>query len=92
MSAETLEILEPGILTTVQDGGRYGYQRFGVPVSGAMDAFAMRAANILVGNDEGYFALVGQTAEPEWCVLDEIAPPDFDEDTEGDDDLDFEML
>ena len=46
----------------------------------------------LVGNDEGYFALVGQTAEPEWCVLDEIAPPDFDEDTEGDDDLDFEML
>ena len=50
---ETLEILEPGLLTTVQDKGRYGYQRFGVPVSGAMDAFALRAANALLGNDDG---------------------------------------
>ena len=53
MSTETFEILEPGLLTTVQDRGRYGYQRFGVPVSGAMDEFALRAANILVSNDEG---------------------------------------
>ena len=53
MSAEVLEILEPGLITTVQDRGRYGYQRFGVPVSGAMDLFALRVANILVGNDEG---------------------------------------
>ena len=52
MSVETLEIVEPGLLTTVQDTGRYGYQRLGVPVSGAMDLFALRAANILVGNDE----------------------------------------
>jgi antagonist of KipI len=50
MSRQTLEIIEPGLLTTVQDKGRYGYQRFGVPVSGAMDAFALRAANLLVGN------------------------------------------
>ena len=52
MSAPTLEITEPGILTTVQDRGRFGYQRFGVPVSGAMDEFALRAANLLVGNDQ----------------------------------------
>lgn len=52
MSAPVLEILEPGLLTTVQDQGRYGYQRFGVPVAGAMDVFALRAANLLVGNDE----------------------------------------
>ncbi len=52
MSVETFEIVEPGMLTTVQDIGRYGYQRFGVPVSGAMDGFALRAANLLVGNDE----------------------------------------
>ncbi len=51
MSVPTLEVLEPGLLTTVQDTGRYGYQRYGVPVSGAMDLFALRAANALAGND-----------------------------------------
>ena len=53
MSTETLEITRTGLLTTVQDRGRYGYQKFGVPVSGAMDEFALRAANILLGNDDG---------------------------------------
>ena len=57
MSTPTLEIAEPGMYTTVQDRGRYGYQRYGVPVSGAMDQFALRAANLLVGNDEGAAAL-----------------------------------
>ena len=52
MSIEALEIVEPGLLTTVQDRGRYGYQRVGVPASGAMDVFALRAANLIVGNDE----------------------------------------
>ena len=46
-----LEVIDPGLLTTVQDTGRYGYQRYGVPVSGAMDMFALRVANLLVGND-----------------------------------------
>jgi antagonist of KipI len=45
-----LRILDPGILTTIQDAGRWGYQVYGVPVSGAMDAGALRAANQLVGN------------------------------------------
>ena len=53
MSVQTIEVIEPGILTTVQDRGRYGYQRYGVPVSGAMDVFSLRAANILAGNDQG---------------------------------------
>ena len=57
MSVPTLEVLEPGLLTTVQDMGRYGYQRYGVPVSGAMDVFALRAANALVGNDAGVAGL-----------------------------------
>ena len=52
MTAEALEILEPGLLTTVQDVGRFGYQRFGVPESGAMDWFALKAANLLVGNEK----------------------------------------
>ena len=49
MSA-ALRILEPGLLTTVQDLGRVGYQHLGVPTSGALDPVSFRAANILVGN------------------------------------------
>jgi len=48
--APGLEVIQPGLLTTVQDLGRRGYERFGVPVAGAMDPFALRAANLLVGN------------------------------------------
>ena len=48
----TFEVLEPGILTTVQDLGRYGLAQFGVPPSGASDSFSLRAANLLVGNQE----------------------------------------
>ena len=46
-----IEILRPGLLTTVQDGGRIGYQAFGVPVCGAMDWLSLARANILAGND-----------------------------------------
>lgn len=45
-----LSILEPGLLTTVQDLGRPGYQQAGLVVGGAMDATALRVANLLVGN------------------------------------------
>lgn len=45
-----LEVIQPGLLTIVQDLGRRGYERFGVPVAGAMDPFALRAVNALVGN------------------------------------------
>jgi len=50
---ETFEVLEPGILTTVQDLGRYGFSQFGVPPSGALDTFSLRVGNLLVGNREG---------------------------------------
>jgi antagonist of KipI len=43
-------IKSAGMLTTVQDQGRYGYQRYGMPVSGAMDIFSYELANLLVGN------------------------------------------
>jgi biotin-dependent carboxylase-like uncharacterized protein len=49
---EVFEVLEPGILTTIQDLGRYGFSQFGVPPSGALDPFSSRAANLLVGNGE----------------------------------------
>lgn len=47
-----ITVLSQGLLTTIQDIGRYGYQKNGVIVSGAMDSYAMRLANIVVGNDE----------------------------------------
>jgi len=53
----TLRIGQPGMLTTVQDLGRTGHQRFGVPVSGAMDPLAHRVANLLVGNEDAAAAL-----------------------------------
>jgi biotin-dependent carboxylase-like uncharacterized protein len=43
----------PGLLTTIQDLGRPGHQNAGVPVGGAMDRFALMAANLLVGNPPG---------------------------------------
>jgi antagonist of KipI len=48
-----LIILNAGPLTTVQDLGRLGYERFGVPQSGAMDWFALQVGNRLVGNQPG---------------------------------------
>jgi len=45
-----LEVLAASPLTTIQDGGRRGWQAFGVPVSGPMDWFAHRAANLLAAN------------------------------------------
>jgi biotin-dependent carboxylase-like uncharacterized protein len=45
-----LKVLAPGLHTTVQDLGRFGYQAIGVPVSGALDGFNLRLANALVGN------------------------------------------
>lgn len=48
----SITVLNPGLLTTVQDAGRFGYQQFGVPVAGVADPRAMNIANILVGNDE----------------------------------------
>ncbi|MBI5303327.1 MAG: biotin-dependent carboxyltransferase family protein [Chloroflexi bacterium] len=52
-----LTISEPGISNTIQDAGRWGYQSLGVPVSGAMDAFAFRIANALVRNTRNDAAL-----------------------------------
>lgn len=52
LSRPLFEVLAPGMMTTIQDLGRFGYRRYGVPVSGAMDSFALRVANMLAGNGE----------------------------------------
>lgn len=62
-----MRILRAGMQTTVQDLGRRGHRGAGVPLSGAMDPFALRVANALVGNAENTaaleFALVGPAVE-----------------------------
>jgi biotin-dependent carboxylase-like uncharacterized protein len=55
--ANGVEVLRAGMHTTVQDLGRFGWRADGVPVSGATDPFALRVANLLVGNPEGAAAL-----------------------------------
>ncbi|WP_426037837.1 biotin-dependent carboxyltransferase family protein [Cypionkella sp. TWP1-2-1b2] len=60
-----VKILTPGLSTTVQDLGRPGYYHLGIPISGGMDRFASRAANMLVGNDEGAAVLEAVFMGPE---------------------------
>ncbi|MEW6350316.1 MAG: biotin-dependent carboxyltransferase family protein [Thermodesulfobacteriota bacterium] len=70
---DILRILEPGPFTTIQDRGRYGYQRYGIPISGALDKFAYRVANLLVGNPETSAVLEITFAGPKLEVLGETA-------------------
>lgn len=60
-----IKVLKPGLLTTIQDLGRPGYFHLGIPVSGAMDRFALCLANRLVGNDEGAAAFEAVFMGPE---------------------------
>jgi biotin-dependent carboxylase-like uncharacterized protein len=50
---QALHILKPGLMTTIQDLGRAGFQHLGIGVSGALDPVALRVANLLVGNEPG---------------------------------------
>lgn len=59
-----LTVRDPGLYTTLQDLGRFGSQRFGVPVAGALDTVALRLANAVVGNPPGMAALEILVAGP----------------------------
>jgi antagonist of KipI len=76
-----IRVLSPGLQTTVQDLGRFGYAHFGVSASGAADALALRAANLLVGNAENAAAvemtLAGATFEFESAATIALAGSDF---------------
>lgn len=60
-----IKVISPGLSTTVQDLGRPGYYHLGIPISGGMDRYALRAANMLVGNDEGAAVLEAVFLGPE---------------------------
>jgi len=64
----SITVLRPGLLTSIQDLGRYGYQKYGVIVSGGMDSYALRLANLLVGNEEGE-ALLEMTLMGPWLLV-----------------------
>jgi antagonist of KipI len=66
---EVFKIVVPGPYTTVQDKGRFGYQQFGIPPTGALDRFAYRVANMLVGNAEDAAVLETTVMGPRMEVL-----------------------
>lgn len=47
-----IKVIKPGFYSTIQDLGRFGYQDYGVPVSGAMDQYSVQFANALLNNNE----------------------------------------
>jgi len=78
----SLRVITPGMLTTIQDRGRWGWQDRGVPVAGPMDPRAHRLANILVGNDIDAATLELTLVGPEMEFEDEriaaVTGADFD--------------
>ncbi|MBZ5637641.1 MAG: biotin-dependent carboxyltransferase family protein [Acidobacteriia bacterium] len=76
-----VRVVVPGLLTTVQDLGRFGYGELGVSPAGAADPLSLRIGNRLVGNDEGAAALemtlVGGTFEFERPAVIALAGSDF---------------
>jgi len=72
----SLLVIRPGMLTTIQDLGRWGHQHYGVPVGGPMDSYSHRLANQMLGNEMGAAALeitlIGPELEasaPTTCVV-----------------------
>ncbi|WP_040978721.1 biotin-dependent carboxyltransferase family protein [Oceanobacillus jeddahense] len=66
---EIFEVIKPGLSTSIQDLGRAGYQKYGIPTSGAMDAFAHRIANLLAGNQEEEATLEIMLMGPQLKIL-----------------------
>jgi antagonist of KipI len=68
-SRPLFKVKKPGVYTTFQDLGRRGYQKFGVVTSGAMDAFSLQIANMLVGNRRNEAGLEITMVGPELITL-----------------------
>jgi antagonist of KipI len=68
----SIKVLRPGLLSSIQDLGRYGYQKHGVIVSGAMDAFSLRIGNLLVGNMENQAGLEITLVGPQLLIKDDL--------------------
>src|SRR5439155_8609458 len=77
-----MSVVKAGMLTTIQDAGRWGYQLRGVPVAGPMDPVSHRLANALVGNRRDAalleITLLGPELEFEDQRLVAVTGADFD--------------
>jgi biotin-dependent carboxylase-like uncharacterized protein len=82
-----LVVARAGMLTTVQDRGRWGYQGVGVPVAGPMDWYSHALANRLVGNDANAAALevtlIGPELIAEGQVVCAVAGAEFEVTVDG---------
>ncbi|MGA8048975.1 MAG: carboxylase, partial [Burkholderiales bacterium] len=83
----SIKVLRPGLLTTVQDRGRYGLQHLGIVPAGAMDPIAHVLANALVGNavDEATLEItvIGPELEFEQRALVALCGAEFDARADG---------
>jgi len=68
---QQFKIISPGLFTTVQDNGRFGFQRFGVPITGVLDTFSAEIANFLVGNDKDAAVLEFTVTGPRLLIMDD---------------------
>jgi antagonist of KipI len=71
MKTNKLQILKSGMLTSVQDMGRPGFQSSGMPVAGAMDGLSLQLANIAVGNAPNTACIEATLAGPEILFADQ---------------------
>ena len=83
----SLKILKTGMLDTIQDLGRFGYQQFGINPTGAMDRYSAAIANILVGNKPGDAVIEihfpGPSISFDEPVMIALSGADFDANIEG---------
>ncbi|NJP38333.1 biotin-dependent carboxyltransferase family protein [Alkalicoccus luteus] len=69
---KSITITKQGLLTTIQDEGRFGQLRHGIPTGGAVDRWALRWANLLVGNTAGAAGLEVTMMGPELTANDDL--------------------
>ncbi|MCM3690501.1 biotin-dependent carboxyltransferase family protein [Neobacillus niacini] len=73
MNTPIFKVIKPGLQTTVQDLGRYGFREYGVSPSGAMDSYSLQMGNLLVGNVLGEAALEAPLIGPVLLALHDIS-------------------
>lgn len=66
------EVLEPGLHTTVQDLGRFGYQKFGIGQTGVMDDYSFQLGNLLLGNDRNASGLEITMLGPSLRIVNDV--------------------
>lgn len=73
MKKPIFKVIKPGLQTTVQDLGRYGFREYGVSPSGAMDSYSLQMGNLLVGNVLGEAALEAPLIGPVLLALHDVS-------------------